>query len=50
MVLLSNSSLFCSSFTLVISVCGIVAVMSTLVWPTQWTMAGSISVSCMKTR
>ena len=50
MFLLSNFSLFCSSVTLAIKVGGIVAVMSTLLWPTQWTMAGTMSVSCMKTR
>ena len=50
MFLLSNSSLFCSPFTLAISVGGIVAVMLTLLWPTQWTMAGTMLVSWMKTR
>jgi hypothetical protein len=47
---LSNCSLFCSSVTLAIRVGGIVAVMLTLLWPTQCTMAGTMFVSCMKTR
>ncbi len=50
MFLLTYFSLFCSSVTLAISVWGIVAVMLTLLCPTQWTMAGSIVVSWMKTR
>ena len=47
---LSYRWLCCSLVTLVIRVGGMVAPMSTLVWPTQGTVAAGMFVSWMKTR